>query len=322
MSGRGVARWLIWLLPGVALGLWACGLGGGSWHWPDWQDPMVQGLRVPRVLTALLVGAALAASGAALQALFRNPLADPGLIGTASGAALGVILLLFLGGVGGLSVPLAAFAGGLAATQLIVLLNGLVRGGETGLLLIGLVVGACCGALTSLLLFLSDDLTLRGAMAWLAGNLGEAGFASLGSASAIMLLGLALLLAVGRQLDALLLGEESAQALGIDVARTRLLTTLGAALAVGAAVSLSGVIGFIGMMVPNALGLLVGGARRQLIVYSAWVGGLFLLLIDSVARSVVYPVDLPAGLLAAFTGPPFFIWLLWQRHRREAHGQA
>ncbi len=322
MNGRRMTPWLVWLLPGVALGLWACGLGGGSWHWPDWQDPMVHGLRVPRVLTALLVGAALAASGAALQALFRNPLADPGLIGTASGAALGVILLLFCGGVGGLSVPLAAFAGGLAVTQLIVLLNGLVRGGETGLLLIGLVVGACCAALTSLLLFLSDDLTLRGAMAWLAGNLGEAGFASLGSAGFIILLGLALLLAVGRQLDALLLGEESAQALGIDVTRTRLLTTLGAALAVGAAVSLSGVIGFIGMMVPNALSLLLGGTRRQLIVRSAWVGGLFLLLIDSAARSVVYPVDLPAGLLAAFTGPPFFIWLLWQRHRREAHGQA
>ena len=315
MSAAPWSRGVCWLLPGVALALWASGLGGGAWRWPELADPLWLNLRLPRVLTALLVGAALAASGAALQALFRNPLADPGLIGVSSGAALGVIALLALGGPPGLGPPLAAFAGGFLATQLIVLINGAVRGGEVGLLLIGLVVGACCGALTSLLLFLSDDLTLRGAMAWMAGNLGEAGFASLGAASAVMLAGLALLLALGRQLDALLLGEESARALGVNVTRVRVLTVLGAALAVGAAVSLSGVIGFVGMMAPNAVTLLIGGARRQLMLLSAWVGALFLLLIDSAARSVAYPTELPAGLLAAFAGPPFFVWLLWRRSR-------
>lgn len=167
MSAAPWSRAVCWLLPGVALALWASGLGGGAWRWPELADPLWLNLRLPRVLTALLVGAALAASGAALQALFRNPLADPGLIGVSSGAALGVIALLALGGPPGLGPPLAAFAGGFLATQLIVLINGAVRGGEVGLLLIGLVVGACCGALTSLLLFLSDDLTWRWAVSWM-----------------------------------------------------------------------------------------------------------------------------------------------------------
>lgn len=331
MSGsRTLAALPAWpRLPGIGLGLAAlgglaliwllAGFGGGQWQAPDWHDPIVRQLRLPRIVNALLVGAALAMSGAALQALFRNPLADPGLIGTSSGAALGVIGVIALG-IGGLSVPLAAFGGGLAITALILLLNRLLQGGQAGLLIIGVVVGACCGAIVSLLLFLSDDLTLRGAMSWLSGSLAEARFAEHGYVLPVMALGAAILLLVARDLDCLLLGDDTARSLGVQVGRTRTLTAIGAALLAGGAVTLSGIIGFVGMMVPNAIALLGGGTRRQLMLWSAWVGALFLLLIDTLGRELAYPVDLPAGVMAAFAGPVFFLWLFRRlqggRHER------
>jgi iron complex transport system permease protein len=290
----------------------AAGLGAHGWQLPRFDDPLVTELRLPRIVTALLVGASLAASGAALQALFRNPLADPTLIGTSSGAALGVVAVI-AGGVTGLAVPFAAFAGGLAATVVVLALNRLVNGGQAGLLIIGVVVGAFCGAVISLLMLLSDDMTLRGAMAWLAGNLSDAGFSSLGQVSLIMALGLALLLALGRDLDCLMLGEDTAASLGIKVEHTRTLTAIAAALLTGAAVSVSGIIGFIGMMVPNAIALRSGGCRRKLIWRSAWAGALFLLAIDTLGRHIAYPIDLPAGVIAAFAGPPFLLWLLFRQ---------
>lgn len=305
-----------WLwLPAALLLIWLiCGLGGGVWQRPDWQDPLLLQLRLPRIANALIVGAALAASGAALQALFRNPLADPGLIGTSSGAALAAVSVMALG-ISSLPLPLAAFAGGLAATGLILLLDRLCGNSQASLLIIGVVVGACCGAMVSLFLFLSDDLTLRGAMSWLSGSLAENRFAEQPYVLPLMAVGGGLLLAIARQLDCLLLGEDSARALGVKLGRTRLLTAIAAALLTGGAVTLSGVIGFVGMMVPNALMLLHGGTRRTLILHSAWVGALFLLLIDTVGREAAYPVELPAGVIAAFAGPPFFLWLLWRQQR-------
>ncbi|OWY37972.1 ABC transporter permease [Xenophilus sp. AP218F] len=301
------------LLPLIALAA-----NGDHWAWPDLADPLLAGLRLPRIAAALAVGAALAASGAALQALFRNPLADPGLIGTSGGAALAVVAVLALG-LSGLTLPLAAFAGGLAATWLILALARLVRGGLAGLLLMGLVVGAFCGAISSLLLFLSDDLTLRSASSWLAGNLAAALPERLLPCLIAIAAGLALLLALGRQLDCLLLGEEAARALGVDVRRARRLTAVGAALATGGAVALSGIIGFVGMMIPNALALLIGGERRRLIGLSAWVGALFLLAVDTLARNIAWPIDLPVGLMAAFAGPPFFVWIFRRQQRSLSH---
>ena len=300
------------LLPASLLLIWlAAGLGAGQWQVPDWQDPLISQLRLPRIINAMIVGAALAISGAALQALFRNPLADPGLIGTSAGAALGVVAVISLG-LSGISIPLAAFSGGLAVTGLILLLNRLTGGGQTGLLIMGVVIGACCGAIVSLLLFLSDDLTLRGAMNWLAGSLAEGRFANQSHVLPIMTLGAAILLALGRDLDCLLLGEDTARSMGINVGRTRTLTAIGAALLTGGAVTLSGIIGFVGMMVPNAIALCCRGERRQLMWLSAWAGALFLLVIDTVGREIAYPVDLPAGVMAAFAGPPFFLWLFWR----------
>lgn len=288
---------------------------GDGFAAPDLADPLFLHLRLPRVMTALLVGAALAGSGAALQALFRNPLADPALIGTSSGAALAVVVVIALG-FGGLGLPLAAFVGALLSTALVLSLARLTQSGEAGLLLMGLVLGSMMGAITSLLMFLSDDLTLRAAMSWLAGHLAGGSSADLRVAGGLIFLGVAVLWFLGRDLDCLSLGTEQASALGLSPNRTRFFVVCAAALATGAAVSISGLIGFVGMMVPNALALILGGSRRRLIALSAWVGGLFLLVMDTVARSVAYPIDLPVGLLAALTGPPFFLWLFWIRQRR------
>ncbi|WP_374424439.1 FecCD family ABC transporter permease [Chromobacterium sp.] len=315
------ARWLLLglIAASLLLPLLALSSGGNGLAWPDFSDPLLTQLRLPRIAAALGVGAALAASGAALQALFRNPLADPGLIGTSSGAALAVVSMLAIGAAG-LSLPLAAFGGGLLATWLILLLARLVRGGLAGLLLMGLVVGAFCGAITSLMIFMSDDLTLRAATSWLAGNLSSATSERLLACLGVAGLGLLILAAVGRDLDCLLLGEDAAQSLGIDVRRTRRLTAVGAALATGGAVALSGVIGFVGMMIPNALALVLGGCRRRLILLSAWAGALFLLAVDTLARTIVWPIDLPVGLMAAFAGPPFFVWVFRRQQRSLTNG--
>jgi len=312
-------RWLC--LPPLALLLiWlVLGLGGGQWAVPDWHDPLVSRLRWPRILNALLVGSALSLAGAGLQALFRNPLADPGLLGTSAGSALGVVLVIALGGLG-VSVPLAAFVGGLAVTMLILLLNQLLRGGQAGLLMIGVVVAACCGALVSLLLFLSDDLTLRGASNWLAGSLAESRFAEHQYVWPVMLAGAVLMLALGRDLDCLLLGDEVARSMGVKVGHTRVLAAIAAAMLTGGAVTLSGLIGFIGMMVPNAVALCHQGSRRQLMLHASWVGALALLLIDTLGREAVYPVDLPAGVVAAFAGPPCFLWLFWRLQKGGLRG--
>lgn len=310
--------WSLLLTASLLLPALAASLGAGSIGLPDLSDPVISSLRLPRIGAALLVGAALAASGAALQALFRNPLADPGLIGTSSGAALAVIAVLAIG-ISGASLPLAAFAGGLAATWLIMALARLAGGGMAGLLLMGLVVSAFCGAASSLLLFMSDDLTLRGATAWLAGSLSSASPSLLLTGSLAAGAGLLLLYAIGRDLDCLLLGEDAAASLGIDVVRTRRLAAVGTALATGGAVALSGIIGFIGMMVPNALAILTGGSRRRLIMLSAWVGALFLLTADTLARSIAWPVDLPVGIVAAFAGPPFFLWFYRRQTRSQSH---
>ncbi|WP_231580976.1 iron ABC transporter permease [Chromobacterium sp. LK1] len=315
------ARWLLLglIAASLLLPLLALSSGGNGLAWPDFSDPLLTQLRLPRIAAALGVGAALAASGAALQALFRNPLADPGLIGTSSGAALAVVSMLAIGAAG-LSLPLAAFGGGLLATWLILLLARLVRGGLAGLLLMGLVVGAFCGAITSLMIFMSDDLTLRAATSWLAGNLSSATSERLLACLGVAGLGLLILAAVGRDLDCLLLGEDAAQSLGIDVRRTRRLTAVGAALATGGAVALSGVIGFVGMMIPNALALVLGGCRRRLILLSAWAGALFLLAVDTLARTIAWPIDLPVGLMAAFAGPPFFVWVFRRQQRSLING--
>ena len=270
------------------------------------MDETVRQIRLPRIYTALLVGAGLSASGAALQALFENPLADPSLIGTSGGAALGVIVLLALGG-GEMGVPGAAFLGALGVCLLILAVHKLLGGGTLGLLVLGFVLSAFSGAVVSL--FLSDDLVLRSATTWLTGSLAEAGFSSPVAAIAVMLPGFLILLSAGRRLDVLMTGEDTAASMGVSVGALRVQTVIGAALMTGAAVSLSGIIGFLGMMIPNVLAQTVGGSRRKLITLSAWLGAVFLMVVDGAARWLTYPVDLPVGIVIALLGGPFFMYL-------------
>ncbi|AKD37694.1 hemin transport system permease HmuU [Pasteurella multocida subsp. multocida OH4807] len=301
---------------GTILLIWfSLGVGFGGWQSPNSLTPIVFDIRLPRIMNAFVVGAALAAAGAALQALFENPLADPSLIGTSGGAALGVISVLAFGATG-IGVPFAAFLGALIVCLLILFAHHLFGGGTLGLLIMGFILSAFCSAVVGLILFLSDDLVLRSATIWLAGSLSEAGFTPIYYPVFIMIVGLIWLAILGRQLDCLMLGEETAFSMGVSVAKVRLQTVVAAALLTGAAVSLSGIIGFLGMMIPNILATTIGGHRRKLILLSAWVGALFLLSVDSVARLITYPVDLPVGIVIALLGGPFFFWVFIQSTRR------
>ncbi|MGF6147716.1 Probable siderophore transport system permease protein yfhA [Kingella potus] len=300
----------------TAAAVWfCCGIGFGGWDWPHNMDETARQIRLPRIYTALLVGAGLAASGAALQALFENPLADPSLIGSSGGAALGVISVIALGG-GAVSVPVAAFCGALGVCLLILAAHRLVGGGTPGLLVLGFVLSAFAGAAVSMILFLSDDMTLRSASNWLAGSLSEAGFSSPLLALGSMLPGFVLLLSAGRRLDVLMTGEDTAVSMGVSVGRVRVQTVVGAALMTGGAVSLAGIIGFLGMMIPNVLAQAVGGGRSRLTALSAWAGAVFLMLVDGISRWLTYPVDLPAGIVIALLGGPFFLYLFLRSAQR------
>ena len=296
----------------VWLGL---GIGFGEWSSPMHLDETIWQLRYPRVVTALLVGMALSVSGAALQALFENPLADPSLIGTSGGAALGVVLVLAFG-VSGIGIPFAAFMGSVIVCLFILGCHRFLGGGQMGLLILGFVISAFCAAVVSLILFMSDDMVLRSATNWLSGSMAEAGFVPLRYSIISMVLGLIILLPLGRQLDGLMLGETTAKSLGIKVGLSRCLAIIASALLTGAAVSLAGVIGFIGMMVPNLLAILFGGGRMRLMIWSGWLGAMLLLVIDSMARHVAYPIDVPVSIVLALLGGPFFIWLFVRSSRR------
>lgn len=295
---------------------WLCaGIGLGGWQSPHMLDNTTLDIRLPRIAAALMVGASLSAAGAALQALFDNPLADPSLIGTSGGAALGVVAVLAFGW-GAIGVPLAAFMGALAVCLMILTVHKFLGGGTLGLLVLGFVMSAFSSAVVSLILFLSDDLVLRSATTWLSGSLSESGFTSPYYAATAMLAGLAVLTAIGRRLDILMLGEDTAVSMGVSVGSTRIFTVIGAALLTAAAVSLAGIIGFLGMMVPNVIARSLGGSRRRIVVCSAWLGAVFLLLVDSAARWFAYPVDVPVGIVIALLGGPFFLWLFLQPIRR------
>lgn len=286
----------------------ALGIGFGEWRLPNQMDELTWQIRYPRVLTALLVGLCLSVSGSALQALFQNPLADPSLIGTSGGAALGVVLVLSFG-ISGFGVPLSAFIGAMVVCAFILLCHRLFGGGIIGLLILGFVISAFCGALVSLILFMSDDLVLRSATNWLSGSMAEAGFVPYRYILVCLTIGLFILIPLGRWLDVLMLGERTAISMGVAVGKVRTLAIIGSALLTGAAVCMSGMVGFIGMMVPNILAYIFGGNRTRLMIWSGWLGAILMLAIDTAARLISYPVDVPVGIVLALIGSPFFIWL-------------
>ncbi len=281
-------------------------------------------IRLPRAALAVAVGAALGVAGAAQQGLFRNPLADPALVGVSAGAALAAVAVIVLGGSLAALVPswlgprallpAAAFAGGLLATWVALRLaraaaaNG---GGTAGLLLAGVAVNAVAGAGTGLLVTLSDDRQLRDITFWSMGSLASGGWPGAASAGACTVAALALLLPVARRLDALLLGEREAEALGVDTVRLRRRVVAGVALAVGGAVAASGVVGFVGLVVPHLVRMLLGTPRHAMVLpCAALLGASMLLLADAAARVAAAPAELPIGLVTALLGGPFFILLL------------
>jgi iron complex transport system permease protein len=273
-------------------------------------------IRAPRVLLAIAVGAALGVAGAAQQGLFRNPLADPALIGVSAGAALAAVAAIVLGHhlpPTPLLVPVAAFLGAILASALAFRLARAGGADTGGLLLAGVAVNAVAGALTGLLITMSDDRQLRDITFWTMGSLASGGWQGVAAVSVATAGALALLLPMAGNLDALLLGEAEAAYLGVDLARLRRRVVAATALAVGAAVALCGIIGFIGLVVPHMVRGLAGGRHAILLPGAGMLGAALLVLADSGARTIASPAELPVGLLTALLGGPFFVVLLLRR---------
>lgn len=280
-------------------------------------------IRLPRLILGALVGAALAVSGAILQGLFRNPLADPGIVGVSSGAGLGAVLAILLGGalppaLAGLAgpalVPVAAFAGGWITTWLLYRLA--TRGGQTSiatLLLAGIGVAALAGAATGVAIYLADDAQLRDITFWGLGSLAGASWPKVAAAAPILLAALAAAPLMARGLNALALGEAAAMHLGAPVERLKSGALLIVAAGTGAAVAVSGGIGFVGIVVPHLLRLVVGPDHRLLLPAAALLGAAALTGADLAARTIVAPAELPIGIVTALAGAPVFLWLLLSR---------
>ncbi len=283
---------------------------------------IVQQIRLPRVLLAAVMGAVLAMSGAAMQGLFRNPLADPSLIGVTAGASLGASLLIVLGGgmlqgfVGLTLVSVGAFVGGVLAVLLVYRLANSANGTSVAtMLLAGIAITALAGAVGSLLEFFTDNERLRQISLWKMGGLDGANPSRLALAS---LVSGAVLLALPRYaqaLNTLLLGESEARHLGIDVDRTKLALIGWVAVGVGTSVALVGTIAFVGLVVPHVVRLWIGPDHRYLLLASALAGAILLVVADTLSRVVLAPTELPVGIITALIGVPFFISLLRQRHQ-------
>ncbi|CAN5795716.1 iron ABC transporter permease [soil metagenome] len=277
---------------------------------------IVQNLRLPRVTLAALVGAGLAASGATFQALLRNPLAEPYILGVSGGAAVGAVGAILLGFTAvAWAIPLAAFAGALVAI-LLVLRIAISVGGVMDtrvLLLSGVVVGAFFNACILLALTFSDTESFRSAMFWMMGSFSGATWRGSAILAAYLLPALIVLLALARPLNLLSIGEETAGYLGISLERTKMLAFGTASLLAASAVAVSGVIGFVGLIVPHVIRITWGNDYRFLIPASALLGAAFLVATDAIARTAAAPNEIPIGVVTAFIGVPFFLWLLRRR---------
>lgn len=275
-------------------------------------------IRLPRALLGALVGGALGLSGAALQGYLRNPLAEPGLLGVSSGAAFGAVASIHLGlaGAFALALPLAGLAGAALATLAVFLLAG-ERTGPATLILAGVAISALGAALMSLALNLSrNPFAAAESIFWMMGSLADRSLVQVWLAGPLILTGMALLMRLGRALDGLSLGDDVARTLGIQLERTRFLLIAGTALCVGAATAVTGIIGFVGLVVPHVLRPIVGPLPSRLLLASLF-GGAAMLLIADVAVQLIAPlVDVRIGVLTALIGAPFFVWLVL-RLRRE-----
>ncbi len=277
-------------------------------------------IRAPRTLMGVLVGASLAVSGAVMQGLFRNPLADPGLVGVSAGAGLGAILAIVLGGMlppaiasltGIYTVPIAAFLGGWLTTML--LYKVATNRGRTSvavMLLAGIAVGALSGALSGVLVYMADDAQLRDLTFWGLGSLAGATWGKFAVAAPLIILSLCATPFLAKGLNGLTLGEATAEHLGIRVQRMKNVAILTVAGATGAAVAVSGGIGFVGIVIPHLLRLAIGPDHRYLLPASALLGATLLLIADMISRVIIAPAELPIGIVTATIGGPFFLYIL------------
>ncbi|RAU38979.1 iron ABC transporter permease [Enterobacter sp. RIT418] len=317
----------LWALAALLAGMTLAATGFGALRlplsllWSHGDEALRQiwlTIRLPRVLLALVIGGSLALSGCVMQGLFRNPLADPGLLGISSGAALAVALWVVLP----LSLPalimlyapmLAAFLGALAATVVIFFLSQQRDGSLSRLLLVGIAINALCGAAVGVLSWLSNDAQLRQLSLWGMGSLGQAQWSTLLAVASLTIPTVLVIWRLAGALNLLQLGEEEAHYLGVDVAVVQRVLLLCSALLVAAAVAVSGVIGFVGLVVPHLVRMWLGADHRAAIPGSVLAGALLLLIADTIARTLVSPAEMPVGLLTSLLGAPWFLWLIFRR---------
>ena len=283
-------------------------------------------IRLPRAILGFLVGAALAVSGVVMQGLFRNPLADPGLVGVSSGASFGAVVVIVLGGTvaapalalfGIYALPLAAFGGGLLTTLLLYRIA--TQGGATSvatMLLAGIALGALTMAATGILISMADDKQLRDLTFWGMGSLAGATWIKVAAAGPVIALALTAMPFMARGLNAITLGEAAAFHMGIHVQRLKTVAILAVAAATGASVAVSGGIGFVGIVVPHILRMAIGPDHRFLLPAAAVLGGTLLIFADLLARTIVAPAELPIGIITAAVGGPFFLWILLRQRGR------
>ncbi len=282
---------------------------------------VIEQIRLPRILVGAVVGMALAVAGATMQGLFRNPMADPGIIGVSAGGALGAVVAIATGATGlfFLALPTFAFVGALAATFLVYGIAAV--GGHFSmatLLLAGIAVNAFLGAIVStIIIVLPDNEALREILFWLAGGLDSRVWEHVHISAPLILVATAVILLAARDLNLLMLGDDEARAMGVRVGLTRAMLLAASALATGAAVAVSGTIAFVGLVTPHILRLVLGPDHRVLIPLSAIAGAVFVIVADTVARTIVQPAEFRVGVLTAFVGAPFFVLLLI-RNKRQA----
>lgn len=295
-------------------------IGLGGTHLDRVADSVLWNVRFPRIVLALLVGASLGCAGALMQGVFGNPLAEPGVIGVSSGAAVGAVGAISLGltFLGTWTVPAFAFAGGLATVLLVYAMSR--SGGRSEvvtLILTGIAVNAFAGALIGLFVFFADTAAVNQITFWQLGSLAQATWPKVLAVLPCAALGLGLAPLYSRRLDLLALGERPARHLGVDVERLRIVLVLVIALLTAAAVSVAGIISFVGLVVPHLLRMAAGPGHRFLVPGSALLGAAVLLAADLAARTVAAPAELPLGVLTALLGSPFFFWLLRRTRRRQ-----
>ncbi|MEM1397134.1 MAG: iron ABC transporter permease, partial [Pseudomonadota bacterium] len=289
---------------------------------------VIENIRTPRALLGLFVGASLGASGAVMQGFFRNPLADPGLVGVSAGGAFAAVALIVLGGTalaplytmfGVFALPIAAFAGALvtvAAVYRLASIDGRVV--VATMLLAGVAADSLAVSGIGYFTFIADDQELRDLTTWTLGSLGGASWGRVWPASLLMLIAIAGFLRLTRPMNCLLLGESDATSLGIDVERVKRMAAVLTALSVGASVAVCGVVSFIGLVVPHLIRLSAGPDHRYVLPGSAFLGAALVLFSDLIARTVAAPAELPLGVVTAAIGAPFFFWLLLRDKRRTA----